>query len=184
MRLATTAARAAWAEVANRAKGVYVSDITVGENPQLRGHWLDRLPAIDRDIADISKRLDQARSGGGRTEAVQEALGRPRRVFISCRHTPPEKFRPGQPLKIEIAVEKPVSVRLYYRHVNQAERWESVEMQAQDSRYGANLEGSYTDSNYPVQYYFELKQGPAVACLYPGFMADLTNQPYFVVRRA
>src|SRR5215471_18159090 len=29
------AARAAWAELANRAKRVYVPDITVGENPQL-----------------------------------------------------------------------------------------------------------------------------------------------------
>src|SRR5262249_50721422 len=37
-------ARAAWVEIANRGKGVYLSDITVGEHPQLRGHWLDRLP--------------------------------------------------------------------------------------------------------------------------------------------
>jgi len=178
------AARAAWAELANRARSVYVSDITVGENPQLRGHWLDRTPAIDRDIADISKRLEQTKSGRVSAEVIQEALGRPRRVSLSCRHTPPEKFRPGQPLKIELAVEKPVSVRLYYRHVNQAERWESVEMQALDGRYSATLAGSYTDSNYPLQYYFELKQGPAIASLYPGFVADLTNQPYFVVRRA
>jgi hypothetical protein len=86
-------------------------------------------------------------------------------------------------LKIELIVEKPVSVRLYYRHVNQAERWESVEMRAQDGRHVATLAGSYTDSNYPLQYYFELKQGPDIASLYPGFAADLTNQPYFVVRR-
>ena len=32
-----------------------MSDITVGENPQLRGHWLDRLPAIDADIAASSQ---------------------------------------------------------------------------------------------------------------------------------
>ena len=182
------AARAAWAELANRARGVYVSDITVGENPQLRGHWLDRLPAIDADIAGMSKRLDQAKSGASQPVrlAIQEALGRPRRVSFSWRHTPPEKFHPGQPLQIELSVEKgpkPVSVRLYYRHVNQAERYESAEMQARDGRYGATLSGSYTDSNYPLQYYFELKQGPDIAGLYPGFTADLTNQPYFVVRR-
>jgi hypothetical protein len=41
------AARGAWAQIAERAKGVYVSDVTVGELPWLRGHWLDRLPAID-----------------------------------------------------------------------------------------------------------------------------------------
>ena len=38
-------ARAAWAALAEAAKGVYMSDITLGEWPQLRGHWLDRLPA-------------------------------------------------------------------------------------------------------------------------------------------
>ena len=32
-------AREAWAALANKAKGVYMSDITVGEHPQLRGHW-------------------------------------------------------------------------------------------------------------------------------------------------
>jgi hypothetical protein len=185
------AARAAWAELANRAKSVYISDITVGENPQLRGHWLDRLPAIDADIAGISKRLEQVKSGGVQTErvqfALQEALGRPRRASLSCRHTPPEKFHAGQPLEIRVSVEKgpkAVSVRLYYRHVNQAERYESAEMQAQDGRYVATLSGSYTDTKYPLQYYFELKQGPDIASLYPGFAADLTNQPYFVVRRA
>ena len=150
----------------------------------MRGHWLDRLPAIDADIAEMSKRLEKAKSGAAQTAAIKEALGRPWRISLSCRHTPAEKFRPGQPLRIELAVEKPVTVRLYYRHVNQAERWESVEMQAQAGRYRATLVGSYTDSNYPLQYYFELKQGPDIACLYPGFVADLTNQPYFVVRRA
>jgi hypothetical protein len=184
------AARSAWAELADRAKGVYVSDITVGENPQLRGHWLDRLPAIDEDIARMSKRLEQSKAGDAPSEraqmAIKETLGRPRRPAFSCHHTPPAKFHPGRPLEIELSVEKvgkPVSVRVYYRHVNQAERYESAEMQAQDSRYRATLPGSYTDSNYPLQYYFELKPAPDIATLYPGFTADLTNQPYFVVRR-
>ena len=75
------------------------------------------------------------------------------------------------------------SVRLYYRHVTQAERYESVEMRAQDNRYIATVPGCYTDSNYPLEYYFELKQGPDVASLYPGLGPDLTNHPYFVVRR-
>jgi hypothetical protein len=46
-------ARATWADLANHAKGVYMADITVGELPQLRGHWLDHLPAMDRDIAGL-----------------------------------------------------------------------------------------------------------------------------------
>ena len=33
------------------------------------------------------------------------------------------------------------------------------------------------------EYYFELKQGAASAWRCPGFVTDLNNQPYFVVRR-
>src|SRR5205807_568771 len=48
-------ARTAWAEMAQGPAHVYVSDITVGEHPQLRGHWIDRLPQIDRDIENMEK---------------------------------------------------------------------------------------------------------------------------------
>jgi len=92
------AARAAWAELANRAQGVYVSDITVGEQPQLRGHWLDRLPAMDADIAAVEKKLDQAKPVQQQSRvaaAIQEALGRPRRAPVACRHAPPQRFRPA-----------------------------------------------------------------------------------------
>ena len=34
------------------------------------------------------------------------------------------------------------------------------------------------------QYYFEFKERPDKAWLYPGFAENLANLPYFVVRRA
>jgi hypothetical protein len=177
-------ARAVWAQLAERAKGVYLPDVTVGDRPSLRGHWLDRLPAFDDDIGDMAKRLDQAKPAPDRVrQAVAEALGRPRRLSVPCRHTPPAAFHPGQPLELELAAPKLVSVRMYYRHVNQAERFESVEMQARDNRYRAVIPAGYTQSLYPLQYYFELKTAPDQACLFPGFAANLSNQPYFVVRR-
>jgi hypothetical protein len=184
------AARAAWAELAGRAKGVYAPDITVGEHPQLRGHWLDRLPAMDEDIAAMAKRLEQTKGGGTPPErvrlAIQEALGRPRRHTGSCRHTPPARFRPGQPVAIELSLEKgerPASVRLHYRRVNQAELWQATEMAAHGSAYLADIPGAYTASPFPLQYYFELREGPDAAWLWPGFDADLSNQPYYVVRQ-
>jgi len=180
-------ARDSWAQIADRTKGVYVPDITIGEHPWLRGHWLHRLPAIDDDIADMQKRLESAKAGGepAARAAIAEALGRPRRAPAACRHTPPVQFHASQPLGVEIAVErKLVSARLYYRHVNQAERYQMAEMQGTGGRYRATIPGAYTDSPYPLVYYFELKEAPDKAWLYPGFGPDLTNQPYFVVRRA
>ncbi len=184
-------ARSTWAGLANLAKGIYVPDITVGELTHLRGHWLDRLPAIDEDISAIAKRLELAKAGEARPErvrlAVAEALGRPGRNSVPTRHTPPARFRPGQPLSLELSLEKgskAVSARLYYRHVNQAERYETAKMESRENRYLAAIPATYTDSPYPLQYYFELKEGADRAWLYPGFVADRTNQPYFVVRRA
>ena len=56
-------------------------------------------------------------------------------------------------------------------------------MQARDNGYRAVVPAGYTQSLYPLQYYFELKTGPDQACLFPGFAANLSNQPYFVVRQ-
>ena len=102
-----------------------------------------------------------------------------------CRHIQPEHFKAGEPLDLEISVEKAIgSVRLYYRHVNHAERYETVEMQPIGKSFRATIPADYTNSQYPLQYYFELKEKPENAWLYPGFTENLTNQPYFVVRKA
>lgn len=180
-------ARDIWAQIAERTKDVYVPDITVGELAWLRGHWVDRLPAIDDDIADMAKRLDSAKSMSDPAvrAAIAEAVGRPQRPSAVCRHTPPVRFQPSQPLPLEISVDRKLrSARLYYRHVNQAERYETVEMQAADNRYRAAIPAAYTDSPFPLVYYFELKEAPNKAWLHPGFAPDLANQPYFVVCRA
>ena len=182
------AAREIWAGLANRAKSVYVADITVGELRQLRGHWLDRLPDIDHDIALVAGRLEQAspaEPSAAIKSAIAQALGRPVRDAVSCNHAVPSRFRPGQPVELQIApAAKVASVRLYYRHVTQAERYETVEMTAAGSRWHAAIPAAYTAGTYPIEYYFELRESPSKGTLYPGFAADRANQPYFVIRSA
>jgi hypothetical protein len=180
-------ARGFWSELANKARDIYNPDITVGENEVIRGHWLKRLPAIDEDIAYMAGLLEKTQYGTAIQNddvglAINEATGRPVRISASCRHTPPAGLESGQPLNIELTVDRsPVSVRMYYRHVNQADRYESVEMHLQNDHFVASVPSDYIDSAYPLQYYFELKEGQDKAWLYPGFNADLMNQPYFVI---
>ncbi len=180
-------ARSAWLKLANRAKGVYVADITVGERKHLRGHWLDRVPAIDSDIAAMEKKMSEAtdnQADEAVAKAIAEALSKPRRSQVALRHNPPQRFSPGQPLEIEAILEQRQStVRLYYRHVTHAERYEMIEMQGRNNRLNATIPGTYTDSPYPLQYYFEIQTGTVAAVLHPSFGTNLTNQPYFVVRR-
>ena len=175
-------ARDIWAEFANRAKGVYLPDVTVGELKWLRGHWLDRLPAIDDDIADMAKRLDAASPAPSEPPvkaAIAGVLARPQRLAVRCTHTPPVQFQPRQALDLEVKGAA-ASVRLYYRHVNQGERFQSVDVPSGGAAWRASIPAAYTDSPFPLEYYFEVNQ----THLIPGFEPSLTNQPYFVVRQA
>jgi hypothetical protein len=188
------AARSVWAELAAKTRGVYAPDITFGYVKNLRGHWLDRLPDIDGDIADMEKRLERASVDGTGSrdaeaervrQAIREVLGRPQVTPFACRHKPPAPFRPGQKLDLELHVEngkRPVMVRLHYRHVNQSENHKILQMEEAGNRYRAAITGEYTASPYPVQYFFTLHAGPD-AWLYPGFEPNLSNRPYFVVRQ-
>lgn len=182
-------AREYWAAIANSAKDAYQSDITVGERAHLRGHWLDRLPAMDADIAFMAGKLNQATvipvsQQDHVQSAVKEALGRPKRIVPMYMHVKPKKFKAGQPVVIEITPEKaPKSVVLYYRHVNHGERYQRVDMQLTGKDFTATIPADYTNSKYPLVYYFELKETSQTACLFPGFNADLSNQPYFLVRQ-
>jgi len=182
-------ARDFWSELSMKAAVVYKPDITIGENPVIRGHWRDRLPAIDQDIAYMAGILEQTPSDAGLRKdtvklAVQEATGRPVRTKASIKHSQPEGFKAGNPLIIEISSDrKPSSVLMHYRHVNHAERFETSEMIFMGTSYQTTIPASFTDSEYPLQYYFELREGSDKAWLYPGFNPDLTNQPYFILRR-
>jgi hypothetical protein len=56
-------------------------------------------------------------------------------------------------------------------------------MDFRDGTYSATIPGDYTDSAYPLQYFFELRTGRSQAWRYPGLEPDFANQPYMVVRR-
>jgi hypothetical protein len=132
-------ARGIWARIVARTKNVYVDDITVGEHPWLRGHWSDRLPAIDEDIARMAGRLESAKAvdDAAVRAAVEAAAAHPVRDLSFFRHKAPARFSPKDAIALEIAVEgvKLSGARLYYRHVNQAERWQSAEMQPNGSAF-------------------------------------------------
>lgn len=180
--------REAWAVAADVARNVYMEDVTIGELPQIRGHWADRLPLIDRDIAAMEAKAVQATEKAiphAHIQAqIQEVIGRPQRAMVAAHHVQPASFHPGQALEIELSLERaPREVRLFYRHVNQGERFQAVSMEREGSRFRGVFPAAYTDSAYPLQYYFEIQRDSQNASLYPGFAPDLANQPYFVVRQ-
>jgi hypothetical protein len=181
-------ARDIWQKFAEGSRAAYVSDITFGPMPYQRGNWLDRLPAIEKDIGEMQKRLEAAPSAGAPQSAisVRDLTMAAKRDFVDVRHTPKRTFTRGQPLEIAITVSRgamhPLAIRLYYRHVNQSERYQSAEMRANENRFSATIAADYTNSKYPLQYYFEMRRAADNAWLFPGLGSKLQGQPYFVVR--
>jgi hypothetical protein len=183
-----TAARAAWAGIVERTKGVYAADITVGETRVLRGHWADRLADIDADIAAVAAKADAAKplpGGGSATRAIAAAQERAARPRVTARHTAPGTYEPGRPLSLELSADETYQgVRLHYRQVNQAERWQTVPLQSQGRLWRGAVPAEATSGSYPLAYYFEVKASAEVSGLVPGLSPALTGQPYFVARRA
>ncbi len=184
-------AREIWSQFARQASTVYVADITVGPLPHQRGHWLDRLPAMDADIVQMAAQLESAPELSEHSEvanaAIREILQGAQRASTACLHVPAAHFVANEPLPVLIAISKParpVSVRLHYRHVNQAEDYQTLELAVREGQYRTDIPATYTASNYPLQYFFELTPEVGGAQYYPGFAANRANQPYFVVRAA
>ncbi len=177
-------ARRIWADFAAGAAGAYVRDVTFGFAPHLRGHWQDRLPAIDRDIAAMEGRAAERRGGVVSEEALAAAIAavltpRPAPI-LPAEHTPPTSFRPGQALSLKVrAPREATSVGLVYRHLNQAETYRSEDMKRDGATWRAEVPADYTRSTYPLQYYFEVRAAAGVT-LCPGFRKDFLGRPYFV----
>ncbi|MEA2768620.1 MAG: hypothetical protein QOD93_1582, partial [Acetobacteraceae bacterium] len=106
------------------------------------------------------------------------------RSRVDARIVGPTGFAPSQPLELTLVVANQdiETVRLHYRHVNQAEVWQVAEATAADGAFSASIPAAYTATAFPLQYYFELR-GAQRADLFPGLSPDLANQPYVVARR-
>jgi hypothetical protein len=177
-------ARAAWEQVIGHGR-VYRDDITVGGEPWLRGHWRDRMEAIDADIAEMQAARDTmpaATNAAPPLDALEPSL--PGAVY---QHTSPTAFRQGDAVEIELGValdaSDPVEATLRYRRVNNAEHWRETPMHLENGCFAATIPADYTDSDFPLQYCFELRTGPLHAWRHPGLGPDLAGQAYFVVRR-
>ncbi|SPE53828.1 conserved exported hypothetical protein [Verrucomicrobia bacterium] len=193
---ANRAARTAWVELADKATP-YSHDVTYGNTEQLRGHWLDRVKLTEEDIADMERVLEQPLAITPKLDArlvelaMREVLAPPPRgdvTHLEGFHTPPPFFVRGQPVAITASVSTKTSkltrVRLRYRRINQAEAWQSVEMEPSPKGYRAEIPGAYSDSRFPLQYHFELELGGSVPELYPGLKPGWHGQPYFLVRQS
>jgi hypothetical protein len=175
-------ARQSWADFSARAKSVYAADVSYGRPVFRRGNWADRLPDIDTDLATLEQSFASAPAKAASAAAsLRRAEPAPRRLTIDAHHSPADSFHPGSDLVLTISTPPTVTdAVLWYRHVNHGERWRSVSMQHSAGSHSAAIPADYTNSLYPLQYYFELRTA-SDASLYPALNSTWSNQPYYAI---
>jgi len=188
---ANRAARNTWAEFADAAKGIYRDDVTFGPDYYQRGHWQNRLAAMDDDIADMEKPESAGKkSSKFGANTIEQAINAVRESAKSASlpsppdfHNPPASFQRGQPLASYVHAPNVAGVRLRYRRVNQAEEWQMVEMDRSGNEFRAEVPAAYTDSPFPLQYYFQIRADSGQVWLHPGLEHPWHGQPYYFVRQ-
>lgn len=175
----------AWQTIADVSRDLYHDDLTYGPQSWLRGSWHSRLPEIQAEILDL-----ESLRGAGKHESVHpsaevqaaiDALEARRPVTSAALHIEaPSSFTAGTPLTIRLEEDVDGDPVLYYRHINQAERWKSATMSRDGGGYAATIPGDYTGSKFHLQYFVSSRRdGRAV--LTPGLQDTLANEPYRTV---
>lgn len=172
-------ARDAYADIATLVDGVYQPHLMFGKEPYEGGTWADRLPAIDRDIAVLRAELNEAAAGDstGFLEDLPERLAEP-----NIEHRPPIAFERGRSLDLTVEGGADlVEVVLHYRHADQSEAFQRQVMSRTDDGYLGTIDAAYTDSTFPLIYFFSVKDRAGRQTIVPGFEPGLSNQPYLLV---
>jgi hypothetical protein len=185
-------AREHWVKVVAISQDKYEADISFGYTGPVRGHWADRLPAIEADIQAMERQLQTARVDPSRTvdtEKLQAAMrvltASPvdrRQLFV---HQMPSYFTKGE--KLGVLLELPgasdgLKVVLHYRHANQSEHYVVTEMKRDGASFAAEIPAAYTESPFGILYFFEVVESDSGARLYPGLNEDISNQPYYFIQ--
>ncbi|SDS23803.1 hypothetical protein [Microlunatus soli] len=172
-------ARDAFAEIGGISADVYQSRIAFGKEPYEGGSWADRVPAIDRDLAALEAELAGVADRG--RSALLDTV-RPRMAPVELGHQPPDSFARGQELEIRVSSAPDVEqMILHYRHVDQSQRLQQIAMTRSEDGFFAVIGKDYTDTDYPLMYFFSLQDRSGRRTFAPGLDASLANQPYHLL---
>ena len=78
----------------------------------------------------------------------------------------------------------PGKLNLWYRRVNQAEKWVMLPMDRTATGLRATIPANYIASPYSLQYYFEVLLDSGNRTLSPGLARDYSTQPYYLLHKA
>src|SRR4051812_36604523 len=82
--------------------------------------------------------------------AIRAALAKTPRPNPSVRHPRPPHFKPGQPLEVQLTVDGASEVKFFYRHVEQAETYDTGTLNDSSGEFRGEIPSEYTKADYPI----------------------------------
>jgi hypothetical protein len=175
---------AAWHDLVDAAGDFYVDTMWFG--PTGRGfphHWKDEMKALDTEFERL---LAERQSANAQAQVKQARILRraeksqfPAVTFVQ---SPAVAAAPGRDYVVRVKVTAPAGVKwihLRYRHVNQKEDYQTVDM-ASDTRtgfYAASIPASYIDPHWDLMYFVEVLDREGNGRIYP----DLDVETPYVI---
>ena len=153
-----------------------------------RGHWRDRLPELQKDVAKLELML---RDEGA--DALDEAPEAPFGIRatqgapVSYQSDVPETCPAGQDLTVNVQLGEFVKLRgglqMHYRHMNQLEGYfEVVQMTKTDKGYTAAIKAGYITPEWDLMVYFTGTDPNNNVLVLPGIYHSRYPAPYHVIK--
>jgi hypothetical protein len=163
-----------WHDLVNAAGDFYIDGMWFGPNGRnFPHHWKDEMKALDIEFARL---LSERKSATARADAkpvrIPDREANPRVPVVTVIDPTPAPAEPGKDLIVRAKVTAPAGVkwiRLRYRHVNQKEDYQTVEMtpDAQTGLYAANIPAAFIDPHWDLMYYVEVVDRQGNGQIYP-----------------
>ena len=180
-------ARDGWKDAVDHSRELYQDDLTFGPGPHLRGSWQNRLDDIEREVKELATfalrewpEPDHDAAAAERAMARLAAAPPPRASAATL--SAPETYTRGQPVEVTLSGAGDGEALLFFRPVNQAQRWSSMPMEKKSGRLTATIPAEAVDGEFHLQCYAVLP-GEASAVILPGFNDTLSRQPYLLIRQ-
>ncbi len=181
-------AKKAWEVAAKISKKYYLPDLSYGPQSWLRGRWDDRLPAINKDIDDMRVILIKNKKKYKKIKKDLKIINYVENwndnQNILVNHLSPKNYIKGEKifLSCKLDLNKNFLGYIHFREVNQSKKWIRKKLIKKQGIYKSIISSSFTNTNYPIQYYFEFIDNKH-SKFSPGFNKFLSNQPYYLLRQ-
>jgi len=182
-----------WRELCRKGENFHHNlEFGMGPGTGRHGHWKDKLPEVESDIARLESMLNGKVVPGenvwGCPNCRYDAdAGEPVFNRTDLHYSCPDEWKAGWDLEFRIEAGKDCDFQyppvLHYRHANQLEgKFRTAELEKTDYGYRGVIEGEYISPEWDLLVYFSAVDHSNRGIIYPGLYHSDYPAPYHIIR--